>query len=433
MYAPSEEGRFKVYILDEAHMLTREAWNALLKILEEPPPRVIFIFATTEPQKIQQSASPILSRCQRFDFRRIGVGDITRRLQEVLAAEGSDAPEEALRTIARRADGGMRDAMSLLDQVLALTGGEISQEAVRRVLGLVEEERYMELFDILRERRHGAVFSFVEGLLDEGYDMAEFHRGLIEALRALLRLRLSEGNDAVDLREDQLEAYRVRAESFSAGDLVRMLAQATELEASGSLRRSAHPRLLLEMLLLRMSYQDRTVELEALLRGLGGEAPLPTAEKTPVSGPAPDLPPGPSPRPAKLPGPEASAGPGRGTLAEAWDQMLELPTGLPKGIVPFLRAAGKEITGEGEIRLAIPPGPAMERLDNPEVIGTLERALAARGHDSARIVMLEDQARAQGPGRITQETVRKGRLQELVEKEPTFGEAVKELDLELLD
>jgi len=177
MYAPSEEGRYKVYILDEAHMLTREAWNALLKILEEPPPRVIFVFATTEPQKIQQSASPILSRCQRFDFRRIGVGDITRRLQEVLASEGSGAPEEALRTIARRAEGGMRDALSLLDQVLALTGGDVSQDAVRRVLGLVEEERYLELLGILAGRRHGEVFSFVENLREESWGY-EHHRVL---------------------------------------------------------------------------------------------------------------------------------------------------------------------------------------------------------------------------------------------------------------
>jgi DNA polymerase III gamma/tau subunit len=361
------------------------------------------------------------------------VADITRRLHEVLLAEGSDAPDEALRTIARRADGGMRDAMSLLDQVLALTGGEISQEAVRRVLGLVEEERYLELFDILRERRHGSVFSFVEGLLDEGYDMAEFHRGLIEALRALLRLRLPGGDEALDWREDQLEAYLDRAEAFSAGDLVRMLAQATELEASGSLRRSAHPRLLLEMLLLRMSYQDRTVELEALLRGLGGEGPPPLREEGNPPAPLRESPQPPAPRPTAAPEPETEPGPGPGTLAEAWEQMLEVPTGLPKGVLPFLRAAGREITPDGEIRLAIPPGPALERLGNPAVIGSLERALAARGHGSARIVMVEDEGRTRGPGRITQETVRKGRLQELVDKEPAFGEAVKELDLELLD
>jgi len=433
MYAPSEEGRFKVYILDEAHMLTREAWNALLKILEEPPPRVIFIFATTEPQKIQQSASPILSRCQRFDFRRIGVADIARRLQEVLTAEGSAAPGEALRTIARRADGGLRDALSLLDQVLALTGGEISQEAVRRVLGLVEEERYLELFDIIRERRHGAVFSFVEGLLDEGYDMVEFHRGLIETLRAVLRLRLSQGDEALELREDQIDAFRTRAESFSAGDLVRMLAQATELEASGSLRRSAHPRLLLEMLLLRMSYQDRTVELEALLRGLGGEAAPTTPAAPQVPHPTGDRSRGGSPETAKPPATDEVPGTSPGTLAEAWNRILEGPTGLPKGVLPFLRAASKEITSEGEIRLTIPPGPALERLDNPAVIRSLERALASQGHAPAKIVMVQDDTRVQGSGRITQEAVRKGRLQELVDQEPTFGEAVKELDLELLD
>src|SRR5688500_16096691 len=131
MYAPSEADRYKIYIVDEAHMLTREAWNALLKILEEPPPRVIFVFATTEPQKIAQSAAPILSRCQRFDFRRIGVSDIVTRLEGVLGQEGVSAPEDALRIVARKADGGMRDALSLLDQVMSLTGGEIDADAVR--------------------------------------------------------------------------------------------------------------------------------------------------------------------------------------------------------------------------------------------------------------------------------------------------------------
>jgi DNA polymerase-3 subunit gamma/tau len=432
MYAPSEEGRFKVYILDEAHMLTREAWNALLKILEEPPPRVIFVFATTEPQKIQQSASPILSRCQRFDFRRIGVAEITRRLQEVLAAEGSEAPEEALRTIARRADGGMRDAMSLMDQVLALTGGEISLEAVRRVLGLVEEERYAELMDILGERRHGAVFSFVEGLLDEGYDMVEFHRGLIDALRALLRLRLSGDGVGLDIPEARMEAYRTLAASFSPGDLIRMLAQATELEASGSLRRSPHPRLLLEMLLLRMSYQDRTVGLEALLRRLGDEEPVPEPVGAGSAGSGSGNA-GSSAEPEPASEPSASRQLGSRTLAEAWSRMLEGPTELPRGVLPFLRAATTDFSESGEIRLTVPPGPALDRLKDPRVKKALMAALSDVGQESAEIVLLEVPTPTQASGRITEETVRKGRLQELVEKEPTFGEAVKELDLELLD
>ena len=180
MYAPSEDGRHKIYIVDEAHMLTREAWNALLKIIEEPPPRVIFVFATTEPQKIQQTAAPILSRCQRFDFRRIGISDIMARLSTVLQDEGLAAPEDALRTISRKADGGMRDALSLLDQVLALTGGEITNESVRQVLGLVEEERYLELLDILGAQNHAEVFAFVERLLAKGYDLVEFYHGLVD-------------------------------------------------------------------------------------------------------------------------------------------------------------------------------------------------------------------------------------------------------------
>src|SRR5256885_884617 len=121
-YAPSGDDRYKVYIVDEAHMLTREAWNALLKILEEPPPRVIFVFATTEPQKIAQTAAPVLSRLQRFDFKRIGPTEIRARLDTVLAAEKIKAEPEAIAMISRAADGSMRDALSLTDQTLAMSG-----------------------------------------------------------------------------------------------------------------------------------------------------------------------------------------------------------------------------------------------------------------------------------------------------------------------
>src|SRR5688572_21046721 len=144
MYAPSGDDRYKVYIVDEAHMLTREAWNALLKILEEPPPRVVFVFATTEPQKIAQSAAPVLSRLQRFDFKRIGPAEIRARLETVLSNEKVAAEPEALAMISRAADGSMRDALSLIDQVIAMSegGGPISAARVRDALGLVPEDEY---------------------------------------------------------------------------------------------------------------------------------------------------------------------------------------------------------------------------------------------------------------------------------------------------
>src|SRR4051812_45294002 len=161
LYAPPGDGRYKGYIVDEAHMLTREAWDALLKILEEPPPRVVFIFATTEPQKIAQSAAPVLSRLQRFDFKRIGPADIRQRLEKVLGEEQVRADADALAMIARAADGSMRDALSLTDQVLSMGDGDVAPARVRDALGLVPEDEFIGLLDVLAERRAGDVFAYV--------------------------------------------------------------------------------------------------------------------------------------------------------------------------------------------------------------------------------------------------------------------------------
>jgi len=442
MYAPSEEHRYKVYIVDEAHMLTREAWNALLKVLEEPPPRVIFVFATTEPQKIQQAAAPILSRCQRFDFRRIGVSEIVTRLQQVLAAEGQEAPEDALRTLARKADGGMRDGLSLLDQVLALSGGEITQEAVRRVLGLVEEERYLELLDILQQRRPGEIFPFVQGLLDEGYDLSEFYSGLVDAFRTLLRLRLTPDEEVPELSREVRGAFQERAQLYQPEDWVRTLSLASELEASGSLRRSGNPRLLLEMLLLRLSYLDRTVELEALVRGLGG-APLgdpPSAPATPAPHRRRDLDRGPeSPgaplpetqRPASAsddPPPSSTAPVPPENLQDAWTRGVDaVETQLPAGTVDLLRG-GEAVSAEGQIRVQVPEL-VMERLND----GHRELLTSALSRVLEREVDLHVEAEQPPAGRVSQERVREGRLQALIRQEPALEHAVQELDLELLD
>ena len=457
MYAPSQEDGFKVFIVDEAHMLTREAWNALLKILEEPPPRVIFVFATTEPQKVQQTAAPVLSRCQRFDFRRIGTSDIMDRLAIVLEQEGLPAPEDALRTIARKADGGMRDALSLLDQVIALTGGEISQESVRQVLGLVDNERYVELLDMWAEGKHGEIFEFVERLLDEGYDLVEFYHGLVDSLRALLRLSL--GGTPPDLDTDTLEAFRAGLASFSPADLTRMLALASDVESSGSLRRSPNPQVMLEMLLLRISYVDRTVKLEELLAGLGGTPPPEVVPRRPSSGGvlADDSSSGPStdtqevaPRmteeaqgvPEEVPAPEmeeeASAQkqmPGALGAAEAWALLVEEGADVPSGMRPFLRAATvSDSESEGVVVIELPAGPGLERLEDPSARRALQKALGGLMHAEPEIVF-----QASGDGaparseRISPETVQKDRMKGLIKREPRLQHAVDELDLELLD
>jgi DNA polymerase-3 subunit gamma/tau len=266
MYAPSGDDRYKVYIVDEAHMLTREAWNALLKILEEPPPRVVFVFATTEPQKIAQAAAPVLSRLQRFDFKRIGPAEIRARLDRVLREEGVAADAEALAMISRAADGSMRDALSLTDQVLAMGDGAVEPQRVREALGLVAEDEFIALLDLIAERRAGDVFGFVARLADAGIDFGQFLTGFGDILRAQLAVTL--GGVPPEVSERAREALESRRSAFAPGDLLRMLSIATELEPR--FRKSAQQQLLLEAMLVRFALLDRTVSLEDMLRGLGG-------------------------------------------------------------------------------------------------------------------------------------------------------------------
>ena len=451
MYAPSGEGRHKVYIVDEAHMLTREAWNALLKILEEPPPRVIFVFATTEPQKIQQSAAPILSRCQRFDFRRIGVADIVERLTAVLAGEGVQAPEDALRIVARKADGGMRDALSLLDQVMSLTGGEVDIDAVRRVLGLVEEERYIELLDILRDGQRGEIFPLVDRLVDEGYDLVEFYHGLLDVLRILLRIRLSPDAD-VDLKEGLRADLRERAAAFAPTDLVRMLASAADLESQGSLRRSPNPRLPIEMLLLRLSFLDRTVSFEELMTALGGAAApgSPAGSgggslEASVAGPAPAQPRATTPRaatkpaakkpaePETKPTPEINPAPAGGAAETAWRSWLEAGTGVPRGLGSFLRSATVSEGADGRFHISDVAVPALDRLLEPAVQQAIRDGLAAHLGRVPELVVDTPSGAPAKAARVTEAEVRDHALRALYRREPRLQQAVEELDLELME
>jgi DNA polymerase-3 subunit gamma/tau len=463
MYAPTEESRWKVYIVDEAHMLTREAWNALLKILEEPPPRVIFIFATTEPQKIQLSASPILSRCQRFDFRRIPTRGIVERLQTVLAAEGVEADAAALTAIARRADGGMRDALSLTDQVLSLAGGGVHAEDVARVLGLAGEELYLELFKLLAGRNVGEIFRFVQRVLDEGYDLTEFYRGLADALRALI-LAQAEGPGSLDVREDLRSAYGEAATGFGRGDLLRMLSDVAELDTESRFRKSANPRTMVEALLLRWAYLDSTIELEDLLRGSperagakGGAAPAapPSGHGGGERSPSPRAGTGSNAEPSGLrpARPKSTAGDAEPSAGEsgrpgpagaaARAQAALRAMRAPPGMATFLRAADVVEDRGDVVVLELPAGPGLERvLGDPAVFEGVRGALS---DELGRAVLVEIRQRGGGPAdsagsgagsapeRITPEKVRSEQLSRLAQSEPAYGSAVSEWDLELLD
>ena len=430
MYAPSDEGRTKVYIVDEAHMLTREAWNALLKILEEPPPRVVFIFATTEPQKIEQRAAPILSRCQRFDFRRLGVADIVARLREVLRAESAEAPGDVLTLIARKANGGMRDALSILDQVLALSDDGLTTESVGRVLGVIGEERYQRLFELLSDRDRLGVFELVQELLDDGSDLVEFYFGLMDALRIMLRARLG-AHVPADRPGDSRARWEALARRFEAADLVRMLGMAAEVELGGSLRRTAQPRVLIELLLLRFTYLDRTLELEELFGALGGEGGKsgdPDAGRSQVQAAPPPSRRSPVSPPRARPSEDLPADP----LA-CWRRFLTRGRGLPDGMRTVLRAADARVDGAGGLELRLIPGPHLDRLHAGEG-KMLEEALgrSAGRPIPVRLRAIDLPADAQQAGGAPSGSSGE-RLGDLLEREPGLRPAVEVLDLELVD
>jgi DNA polymerase-3 subunit gamma/tau len=386
MYAPSGEDRFKVYIVDEAHMLTREAWNALLKILEEPPPRVIFVFATTEPQKIAQAAAPVLSRLQRFDLKRIGLADINRRLSTVLEKEGVTVSDDALSMIARAADGSMRDAFSLADQVISIGEGPVTAERVREALGLVPEDEFISILDIIAGRRAGEVFGAVSKLADAGVDFGVFLSGFADILRAQLTVVLNGKADGVSATA--AAALRQRREQFAAGDLLRMISAVNALEPT--FRKSGQQQLLIEMLLIRMALLDRTVALEDLLKGLGEELSSTPENAEPPSG---------SVRTQQVQ-PSVARTAQRPSTRPGYPPQLDAPN-APAAPNPSLPKSSPSLANESQLR-------------------EMKRAMETTAQDSNR-------------SRMTPEAIKEERIGILRQKDPALGAAIDELDLELLD
>ncbi len=243
-FSPSQ-ARFKVYVIDEVHMLTPEAFNALLKTLEEPPPHVIFVLATTEPHKIPDT---VLSRCQRFDFRRIPTYKIVERLSYILEQEGRAAEPAALEMIARSAEGGMRDAISLTDQLLSYGSDVITEQQVQAVRGTISGQAISQMVDFLAAGDAASGLGLINQMAEEGIDLRQLALQLVAYLRTVLVSRVG-GQQArailVDLSEAQLTAVQAQASQIDAVALtaaVRMLNQASQ-----EMRDAAHPQLLLEL------------------------------------------------------------------------------------------------------------------------------------------------------------------------------------------
>ena len=242
------EARYKVYIIDEVHMLTKEAFNALLKTLEEPPPHAVFILATTEPDRVPET---VRSRCQRFDFRRIPTAEIAEHLADILKAEGGQAETEALVAIARRSTGSMRDAVSLLDQLLSYGDDRLTLNRIEDVLGLVNAQTIGKLTDYLAANDAAAGLALINRLVSDGVELGQLVDQIVAYLRGVLFMRVTRAPEQLDLPQDVVAMMVRQAETLTPAAILAALREFTEARAALRDQVPGVPQLPIEMAFLR--------------------------------------------------------------------------------------------------------------------------------------------------------------------------------------
>ncbi|MHC5036571.1 MAG: DNA polymerase III subunit gamma/tau [Planctomycetota bacterium] len=357
-YQPTRS-KYRIYIIDEVHMLTPQAFNALLKTLEEPPPHVKFIFATTQPQNIPET---IRSRCQRFDFRQISPEAIAQRLEEICAAEDVSVERNALETIAQRARGGMRDAQSLLDQVFALGKERVRVDDVRAILGWVSIEELGAVVDALAGGQPDTLLRLVATLLERGQDMGEFLLQLGEVLRDLLIVKSCRGEPPVPMVSGTpIERLRMQAEGISAENLTYMLQVVQETRRR--LSRDVEGRILMEMALLRLAALK---DLEPIDRALTRLQETEPPKGKPVTPPPPE---GTEAGDAEEPSP---SGPG-----ETWKTLLEALRSEKPQLTAYLREGRLVESSEEKWVVGFPEdrGFHKDRVQAPENLALIRETL----------------------------------------------------------
>jgi DNA polymerase III subunit gamma/tau len=368
------EGRFKVYILDEAHQLTDAAWNALLKLIEEPPPHLVFVFCTTELHKV---LATVRSRCQTFLFARPRLAELTKLLRLVADGEGIEAPDAALSLIARSARGSFRDAVSTLDQLAAATDGKVTVQAVLQLLGAVDEEALFRLCDLIVDRDTAGLLAFVEELADQGQDLARLVTDLLEHLRHLLLVQhMGEVPDSLPVTPETRDRLRSQANQLAEAEVLRLIDLLHV--AVDDVRQGGDPRLPLELALVKvtrpgadLSRESTAYRLEQLETRVRGEAPRPApVAADPVDGD--DLEPRAPDEPGE--GPPVDLG----EIQAAWKQSI-LPTvserSIPTGSV---LAEARPVALDGDrLVLEFPPAASFHRglAEEPKNAGVLAAVL----------------------------------------------------------
>jgi len=367
-YAPSR-GAYKVYIIDEVHMLTKEAFNALLKTLEEPPPHVLFIFATTEINKVPAT---ILSRCQRFDFRRIRTEEIAANLRAIALAEGLAVDEDALHLMARRGDGSLRDAQSVFDQVIALCGSGVTRAKIVEALNLVDQEVYFRMTDLIRSGDIKGGLALVDDIMTGGHDLREFLSGLTEHFRNLLVAKTTGSTLLIEAADVYRARYAAEADSFSVTDLLRL--QRFVAGTDSALRWTTQPRFRLETDVVQMIALPRARDVGELIQRLDelaglqpGPAPN-SSPSVPASRPAP--PARPPAAPVQSPGLRGHAEISPAELSSRWNEFLGEIRTRKISLWPALENAALLGVDRGIVRLGVADDfQASLIVKNKEVLG----------------------------------------------------------------
>jgi DNA polymerase III subunit gamma/tau len=371
------KSRFKIFIIDEVHMLSQHSFNALLKTLEEPPPHVKFVFATTDPHKV---LATVISRCQRYDLRRIGLGELRAHLKRTVDAEGIALSEESIALIAREAEGSLRDAQSLLEQVLAVGGGAVDDATVRGVLGAADRRLVFAVADGILDGDAGACLTALGQLYAHGYDPQRFARDLLEHVRDLAVLAATgERRLLADLPEAEIDTLVAQAGRRSTDDLQRFFRLLLEAdEALATPARTVDPKLILEMCVVRLATLPPLLPVDDIVRRLEalGAAPAPPAASRSGAGAGTSGAP-----PTSARADAVAAGGGR-----LWEDLLARVQ-REKVSLYLALASGKLLsTEDGALRIGIESEAMRRELSRKE---TLERLRAIAGEVAGRDVRVE--------------------------------------------
>jgi DNA polymerase-3 subunit gamma/tau len=367
------KSRFKIFIIDEVHMLSQHSFNALLKTLEEPPEHVKFIFATTDPHKVLPT---VVSRCQRYDLRRIGLGELRAHLERTVKAEGMSLSDGAIALVAREAEGSLRDAQSLLEQVLTVAGSAADDATVREVLGAADRSLVVAVVDAILAGDPAACLRHLARLHAHGYDAQRFCRDLLEHFRNLAVLGATGDRSLLaELPEVEVTALAAQAERRSAEDLQRFFKLLLDAdEALSAPARSVDPQLVLEMCVVRLATLPPLLPVDDILRRL--EALGGGAGSAPATRPAPAAPTGASRAPGR-----AQPPPARASEGGLWERFLARVREEKVALYMTL-ASGKLLSAEGDaLRIGIENEAMRRELSRRETLqrlATIAREVAGR-------------------------------------------------------